>query len=87
MPSLQLKRSSVEEKLNAKDYYSEAFLLLFFSIGTASVLDLNGKRGLFKERRMDVTARKGFGNRLIRGHSGSSVTRSGRQNPTAKVKP
>ena len=36
---------------------------------------------------MEVTARKGFGNRLICGHSGSSVTRSGRQNPTVKVKP
>lgn len=74
-------------KTECQDYYSEAFLLLFFSIGTASVLDLNAKRGLFKERRMEVTARKGFGNRLICGHSGSSVTRSGRQNPTVKVKP
>ena len=77
----------MEEKPNAKDYYSEAFLLLFFSIGTASVLDPNGKRRHFKERRMDVTARKGFGNRLIRDHSGSSVTRSARQNPRVKVKP
>lgn len=66
-------------KPNAKDYYSEAFLLLFFSIGTASVLDPNGKHRHFKERRMDVTARKGFRKRLIHGHSASSVTRSARR--------
>lgn len=65
----------MEEKPNAKDYYSEAFLLLFFSIGTASVLDPNGKCRHFKERRMDVAARKGFGNTLSRDRSGSSVTR------------
>lgn len=35
-------------------------ILLFFSIGTASVQTLNAKTCLFKERRMEVTARKGF---------------------------
>lgn len=35
--------------LCAKDYYSKAFLLLFFSIRAASVLDPNGELRLFKK--------------------------------------
>lgn len=53
----QLKKKGA---LNAKDYYSKAFLLLFFSIRTASVLDPNGELMHFKKKNWRRSrARKG----------------------------
>jgi hypothetical protein len=73
--------------LNAKDYYSKTFLLLFFSIRIASLLDPNGEHVHFKKEKMEKTEGSDGVHRVICGHPGLCIgTQSERQNSRVKIR-